>query len=352
MAKKVFISPLDWGLGHATRCVPIIKLLSDMGCQVIIGADGATLELLRKEFPTVPHLKFPGYNIDYPKNGSMAWHMVKSTKKIFSRITLENQYIEEIVDMHKIDGVISDNRYGLYHSSAPSVIISHQINIQAPPVLKNIIKSISGRFINKFTECWIPDNEGVNNLGGDLSHGGLPTKAKYVGPISRLTSFKNSPHRYDVMAIISGPEPQRTIFENTIVPYLSRADFRSIVVLGTPEKYVRVDKGNAEIHSHLTASELATAMNNSNLIISRPGYSTIMDLAQMGKKAFFVPTPGQTEQEYLAKYHEQKGHTGWSKQKGFDLQTVLQSVEKYSGIPKVEPNTQLEQTVRNFVNSL
>ncbi|MBL4624538.1 MAG: glycosyltransferase [Flavobacteriales bacterium] len=349
--KKVFISPLDWGLGHATRCVPIIKILRDLNCDVIIGSDGPQLDLLRKEFPTVAHLKFPGYNINYPKNGNMTWHMLKSVRKIAQRIMLENQYVGEINEMHKLDGIISDNRYGLYNNDIPSVFITHQLNIQAP-IGKFILKNVTGRFIRKYQECWVPDVKGEGNLSGKLSQNKPPENVKYVGPISRLNNYAVGKKRYDVMVIISGPEPQRTIFQNIIIPQLHRTNASSLVVLGQPDKIVNKTEGKVEIRSHLDSKQMAEAINGSNVIVSRPGYSTIMDLAQFGKKAMFIPTPGQTEQEFLAKYHRKLGHTSWQKQKDLNLKSGLEMASNYKGIPQVSKTNSLEQTVREFVNAL
>ncbi|MBL4652088.1 MAG: glycosyltransferase [Flavobacteriales bacterium] len=349
--KKIFISPLDWGLGHATRCVPIIKILRDLNCDVIIGSDGPQLDLLRKEFPTVPHLKFPGYNINYPKNGGMTWHMLKSFRKVAQRIMLENQYISEINAVHKLDGIISDNRYGLYNNNIPSVFITHQLNIQAP-IGQFILKGVTNKFIKKYKECWVPDFEGKENLAGKLSQKNPPKNVKYIGPISRLDNYAVGRKKYDVLVIISGPEPQRTIFQNLIIPQLHQTNTSALVVLGQPDKTISRTEGKLEIRSHLNSQQMAEAINGADVVVSRPGYSTIMDLAQFGKKAMFIPTPGQTEQEYLAKYHRGKGHTSWQKQKDLNLKSGLEMAGNYKGIPQVEKTNALEETVRNFINTL
>lgn len=349
--KKVFISPLDWGIGHATRCVPIIKTLRDLNCDVIIGSDGPQLDLLRKEFPTVPYLKFPGYKIDYPKNGGMTWHMIKSFRKLAGKIMIENQYIGEINEMHKLDGIISDNRYGLYNNEIPSAFITHQLNIQAP-IGQFLLKQINSKFINKHNECWVPDIQGKGNLSGKLSQKNPPENVKYVGPISRLDTYNIGKKKYEVLVIISGPEPQRTLFQDLIILQLKQLNKSAMVVLGQPDKTINKTEDNIEIRSHLDSKQMAEAINASDVIVSRPGYSTIMDLAQFEKKAMFIPTPGQTEQEYLAKYHRGKGHTSWQKQKDLNLKSGLEMAGNYKGIPQVNKTNTLEQTIRAFVNSL
>ncbi len=285
--KKVFISPLDWGLGHATRCIPIIQELRKCNCEVIIGSEGAPLELLKKEFPAIPHLKFPGYNIDYPASDGMAWHMLKSIPQILSRISREQQYIYEISELHKIDGIISDNRYGLYGIDIPSVFITHQLNIQAP-IGQLILKGVTNRFIRKFTHCWVPDDSGTTSLAGNLSQQNPPKNVDYVGNLSRLSMFSGKLKKYDIVAIVSGPEPQRTFFEKLVLTQLQPLDKSALVILGQPHKTIRRQEGKIDIRSHLESKEMSRAIAGAGIIISRPGYSTIMDLAVFGKKALFL----------------------------------------------------------------
>lgn len=351
--KRVFISPLDWGLGHATRCIPIIHELNRQGAEVIIGAERASYYLLQKEFPKNPFLKFPGYQVTYSKNGNMLWKMAKSSPKILKRIQLENIYLKEIIQTHKINGVISDNRYGLYSKLVPSVFITHQLFIQSP-IGEKIIKTINKFFINKFDECWIPDYQDKEiSLTGDLAHKStLTSNVKYLGPLSRFKGDKRSDKNYDLLVIISGPEPQRTIFEDIIRSQITGTTLNALVVLGKPQEKIDFTEGNVRFVNHLDSREMEKAIQAANVIVSRSGYTTIMDLNKLGKKAVFIPTPGQTEQKYLAKYHAKLGHCVWSKQKNFDLKQSLNEVQNISGFKISQPSSELTKQVELFLETI
>lgn len=352
--KRILVCPLNWGLGHATRCIPLIRLLLEKGADVIIAADGRPLELLKLEFPDQKFIIYPGYNITYPDNGSMFLQMMLSVRKIAKGIKQEHSALNKIVDDHKIDVVISDNRYGCWNKKAKNIFITHQLMIKAP-FAEFFLHRIVLNHIKNYDECWIPDIESEANLSGDLSHQfQLPDNSFFVGYLSRFNiPVKSYPkenslqfdYRYDLMVIISGPEPQRSNLEKIILQQTSNINLKTLIVLGKPEKMYSETTGNITIASHLNTAEMKEAILNSEIIISRSGYSTIMDLAVLNKKAIFIPTPGQTEQEYLAKILMKQKIAFSATQSSFELKKALKASENYSGLKKRETSGLLEQRI-------
>ncbi|OQX80049.1 MAG: hypothetical protein B6D61_02530, partial [Bacteroidetes bacterium 4484_249] len=313
MQKKpnILVCPLDWGIGHATRCVPVINELLIQNANVIIGADNRPLAFLKQEFPNLQFIKFSGYKFSYPEKGSMALKMALSAPNFLFEIKKENKVLDKLIDKYNIDAVISDNRFGLYTKRIPCVFMTHQIMIKSSSGLKflePLLYRINKSFISKYSECWIPDFADELNLSGDLAHKKpLPRNSFYIGPLSRfknsisenLRNKKTKGFAYDFLVMLSGPEPQRTILEKRITKQLDKSELKGAIVSGKPETDEKHTLNeNTEVYSHLETSKLKQLIIDSEIIISRPGYSTIMDLAVLGKKAIFIPTPGQTEQEY------------------------------------------------------
>ena len=332
--KRILVAPLDWGIGHATRCIPIIKALMAHQFEVVIAADSRPLHLLSTEFPNLEIIRFSGYNIKYPTYLPMSVSMLLQSPKILLALKKENQFLEEIIEDYAIDGVISDNRYGLYNKKVPTVFITHQLQIQSP-YFSNFIKGLNYKYINRFDACWVMDDEKINLAGGLSKPRILPRNTKYIGIQSRFEKWEEE-KRYDFLAIVSGPEPQRTILEKGLVKALQDRKERSLIVLGKPEERRNDQIGNLSIKSHLKGKDLNTAILQSELIICRPGYSTIMDLAKLEKKAFFIPTPGQTEQEYLAKNFMQEKICFAQKQSKFDLEKAISESANYNGFSTSE----------------
>lgn len=351
---KILVCPLDWGLGHATRCIPIIRYLLLKNAEVIIASDGRPYELLKKEFPHLELIRFSGYEVTYPSEGSMAIKMLLSVPKILAGIYKEHQALKELIHNKKIDAVISDNRFGSWNKKVYSIFITHQVMIKAPFAEKFLYR-INRYFINKYNECWIPDIAGENNFSGDLSHKyPVPANAKYIGLLSRMenkSEYKDL--KYDLFIILSGPEPQRTIFEKLIVEQLRNTILKTLVVQGVSEKQERKNISESiEIISHLNSIEMQDAMVASKIILCRSGYSSIMDIAILRKKAIFVPTPGQTEQEYLAGYFMQQGIAYSVSQKDFHLTTAMQESINYKDFPGIKESTYFKKYIDNFLKKL
>lgn len=346
--KKILIAPLNWGLGHATRCIPIINELIDNGFEPIIASDGFALELLKKEFPNIESFELPSYNIEYATKGeNFKWKMIIQIPKIISTIRKEHQFINTLIKKQQFDGIISDNRLGVYSKNIPSVFITHQLNVLTGNTTW-LTSKLHKNFIQKFSECWVPDVEGNPNLSGILGHTSEPIKnVKYIGPLSRF-SKKVEPFQYDLMVLLSGPEPQRTILEKKIITELENYTKKVVFIRGVVEKeQIIEEKNNIIFYNFMKSEELENTINKSNLILCRSGYTTVMDLAKLNKKAFFIPTPGQFEQEYLAKKFHMENIAPYCNQDNFNFKK-LNEIEDYKEFKNYFTNTSLEEVFKIF----
>jgi len=333
--KRILVAPLDWGIGHATRCIPIIYSLIRHNYEVIIAADGRSLHLLITEFPALEAIRLSGYNIKYPTYLPMSISMLFQSPKILIGIKKEHKLLENIIDDYKVDGVISDNRFGLSTKKVPCAFITHQLQIQSP-YFTSAIQQFNYNYINRFNACWVMDDEN-ENLAGSLSKPDvLPENTVYIGVQSRFEKRKVE-KKYEFLGIVSGPEPQRSILEKGLIKAIQGRKGNSLIVLGKTELFKSEQIGNLTIKSHLNATDLNTAILQAELIICRPGYSTIMDLAKLEKKAIFIPTPGQTEQEYLAENFMQDGICFAQNQAEFNLDAALQKSKTFTGFQNTKP---------------
>ncbi|MEK6780500.1 MAG: glycosyltransferase [Bacteroidota bacterium] len=300
--RKVLVAPFDWGLGHATRSIPIIRELQRRDCEVLIASSGDALVLLKKEFPSIQSFELPSYRATYSRYFPLIFKVFFQLPKFLVVIAKEHHAIERIVKQQQVHFLISDNRYGCWTKLVPTVFITHQINIQMPFALQwiqAIVNFFNHRQIRKFNHCWIPDFP-ENRLTGKLTEPGN-VSVKFIGMLSRFNKVNTDvAPAYDYLALVSGPEPQRTIFERKVRLCFSEVEGRKIVVRGLPGLVEEiVSLGDLDEVSHLTADELQRIIEQSRLVICRSGYSSIMDVAALGKRALLIPTPGQTEQEYL-----------------------------------------------------
>ena len=330
-SKNILVSPLNWGLGHATRCIPIINALKTHSFNPIIASDGVALELLKKEFPDLICLEIPSYQIEYPKNGTyFKLKLLFNSHKIIKAILLERKATKQICKQYNIEGIISDNRLGVFNPKVPSVFITHQLKVMTGNTTWLTTK-MHNYFIKKFNQCWIPDVEGFPNLSGELGHvENADLNLKYIGPLSRLEK-KDIPTKYDLMVILSGPEPQRTLLEEKLLEELKSYQGKILFIKGKIEKEQNFEQNGAfTIYNFMTSKELENAFNESNHILCRSGYTTVLDLAKLQKKAFFIPTPGQYEQEYLAKKFKEEGIAPSKKQQKFKM-SKLSEIDMYKG---------------------
>ncbi len=356
----ILIAPLDWGLGHATRCIPIIKFLTSKGFPVVVAADGPIATLLSREFPTVEILSLPGYGLVYSAGGRKS-NMVKiifQLPKILISIKREHRWLDTVIKKRRIDLVISDCRFGLYHKNVITVLLTHQLTIKSPfKWVERWFRKWNYRFIQRFDECWVPDQEGFPNLAGEISHPNvLPNvPVKYIGCLSRFEYKPHVHHGYDVLIILSGPEPQRTVLENILRKELPlRQQHHSIaLVRGLPHDEETFRIPGITVFDHLPANELETLILKSKLVISRSGYTTVMDMVKLHKKSVLVPTPGQPEQEYLAKYLSQHNWCATLQQHEFSLEKALQLAANFTYNEMQELNMDLyQQQIMQTIDTL
>lgn len=358
-SRKILIVPLDWGLGHATRDIPLIREMLNAGCQVFIAAEGKHAALLQQEFPQLTVLPLPGYRIQYAQKGQFfGLKIIQQIPKIYRAIQYEQRWLKKIVAEYQINAVISDNRFGLYHKNIPTVFITHQLLIKTPfgGWIERTLQKINYRFINKYSACWIPDFAGNNNLSGELAHPAqLPAHTTYIGCLSRFEQKAGVEKKYDLLVLISGPEPQRSNLEKMILDQIKSLSITALIVSGKPDtpQHEEVAPGVTQIN-HLNASELNDAMLASDMVLSRSGYTTLMDLAKLNKKAILIPTPGQSEQVYLGDFLMEKGYFYSLPQERFNLKTALDEASRFPfrSFHHDQDMNQYKQVVQQFIQSL
>ncbi|TRX42342.1 glycosyltransferase [Flavobacterium restrictum] len=333
--KTILIAPLNWGLGHATRCIPIIKALQDENYIPIIASDGIALELLKKEFPYIQTLHLPSYQIEYAKNGkNFKWKLIQNLPKMIDAIWEEKRLVQKWVKQYNIEGIISDNRLGVFSPKVPSVFVTHQLHVMTGNTTWFTSK-IHQYIIKKYTQCWVPDLENAPNLTGKLGH--LKTKPfpiNYIGPLSRLHK-KEIPKVYDLMIILSGPEPQRGFLESKLQKEILEYKGNVVFIKGIIEKEQKKEEiGNVTFYNFMNTRQLEQTFNESEIVLCRSGYTTIMDLVKLGKKAFFIPTPGQYEQEYLAQKLDEERIVPCATQEQFKI-ADLSKIKDYKGLSQM-----------------
>jgi uncharacterized protein (TIGR00661 family) len=302
--QKVLVAPLDWGLGHATRDISLISALIANGYEVVLAAEGAQASLLQREFPLLQIVPLAGYHIRYSRSQwGFLFTLLLQVPRVYGVIRAENRWLDKIIDDHKIDLVIADNRFGLHSKKIPCIFITHQLTIKAPFVwMEKIMQAVNYRFINQFSCCWVPDMAGDQNLGGVLSHPlRLPKiNVQYIGLLSRF-QWNAEIKQYDYCVLLSGPEPQRSMLEEKILAEAASIKGTLLLIRGKPgSKETIAVPENVEVNNHLPGAELQQALLQSDIIVCRGGYTSVMELLSLKKKMLVIPTPGQTEQEYLA----------------------------------------------------
>lgn len=334
MSKNILVAPLNWGLGHTTRCIPIIKALEENGFTPILASDGSALALLKKEFPHLTTLELPSYQIEYAKKGeNFKWKLIKNSPKTINAILEEKKMVKKWVKEYDLCGIISDNRLGVRNKKVPSVFITHQLTVLSGKTTW-ISSKLHQFFIAKFNECWVPDTKDFPNLSGKLGHlSETNLNIKYIGILSRLQK-KELPIQYQLMVILSGPEPQRTLLEEKLIDELEQYNEKVVFIKGKVEAEQKMEqKGKITFYNFMQTEQLEKTFNESEIVLCRSGYTTVMDLAKLEKKAFFIPTPGQFEQEYLAKKYKREGLIPTARQDKFKMDD-LNEVIVYKGLPK------------------
>ncbi len=332
----VIVSPLDWGLGHATRCIPIIRAFLQRDWNVLIATSGGAMQLLKLEFPQLTFFEIASYQPEYATNSRLLPKLLFQSFKFVSAIQKEHRQLNQILREYPVDLIISDNRFGCYSQNVKSIFVTHQINFVFRPPFKwasRLFSFWNQRKIKRFNECWVPDFSD-RSFSGDLSAtNDLPVV--FVGPLSRFHNpTQPKEFTYDLLVLLSGPEPQRTILEELIAQQLASLDLKVIFVLGKPLEAESVaSNGQIRRVGHLRQAELQQAIEESRFVVCRSGYSTILDLAALQKKnVVMIPTPGQPEQEYLADYLKSQHRVFTVAQKDLNLATAIDQSVGFLGL--------------------
>lgn len=378
-APRVLLTTLNWGLGHATRCIPIVRELERQGAKVFLGSDGQSLELLQEEFPRLRSFELPAYAPRYGSKRSFELEMALQIPKFFSAIRQEEKLCAELCRKHRIDRIISDNRWGCAPKGTPSVFMTHQLFVKLNGVMKlaeSSLLSLQNRLLHKFEAVWVPDWKGRNSLSGELSQGTktkrekFPLPIEFIAPLSRLDDPTATDKKFDLLFLLSGPEPQRSHFEEILLKQcleVSDSDLRILFIRGSNDessapsiktqkklsKKQSKSKNNFKItvKNRLNSAEVSDAIQASKTIVARSGYSSIMDFCKIQAKCILIPTPGQTEQEYLADRLSQKKFCLSARQDSFKLNEAFQSMEKLKGFPVLKDNSFLEKAVSRFLKA-
>ncbi|MFZ9388144.1 MAG: glycosyltransferase [Chitinophagaceae bacterium] len=354
---RILVAPLDWGLGHATRCIPLIRELLAQDAEVWLAGESAQEKILKSEFPLLPILPLKGYRIKYAGTAAgLVWQMFRQLPRMKQAIRDEHEWLRNASSRFQFDAVISDNRYGLYHPGIPSVIMTHQLLIKTGwgKISERILQEKNYRYINRFRMCWVPDEDGPASFAGELSHPARMPQipVRYTGLLSRFSKGTVPVKKDHLLFLLSGPEPQRGILEKIFREQVVNYPGKAVLVRGLPgADEVLQGTGEFRVFNHLDTQSLGREMQEAEYVICRSGYSTVMDAMTLGKKCIFIPTPGQTEQEYLGRYLMEKGIAICVSQKNFSLPRALEQATGFNyRIPETRTGSELTAVIRAFLD--
>jgi len=340
--KHVLVSPLSWGLGHATRDLPIIRYLLERGHRVTIAASDRALALLEREAPECDFERLPDYPPPYSAGKHFVPKFVAMAPAMLWAIEVESVRVRRLLRRRRFDLIVSDNRFRVRSRHVPSFVITHQLRFMTPPGLEafeRLTEFFNYVYLHPFDRIIVPDAaDPVANLSGRLSHD-LPylrrsRRVYYAGPLASVRRMDVA-QDVDLFISISGPEPPRTQLERTILRKVRQIEGdRIVVALGKPEvKETRHIDGRVEVHGFLDRARQQEMLNRARFVVCRSGYTTVMELAELGRKALFIPTPGQTEQVYLGRYYEERGYFHTVDQYELDLAPDIEAAKAYTGPP-------------------
>ena len=354
--KKILIAPLNWGLGHASRCVPVIKELKAMGHFPVIAASPVLRIFLEGELDELSFLDLPEFKVQYGGEKNFFSVLLGQLPSYLKNIKLEHSQLDQLIKAEGIDGIISDSRFGLYSRQVPSALIAHHLSPIASGFAK-IFEKRAKKFIKdkveSFDFCWIPDYAD-RWLSGSLSEMNEELdNLRLVGPLSRMNQAQPFEKDIDLSVIISGPEPQRSQFDRELMAELSGFKNLKIQVLrGLPQAPPMKISGNINVLNHLPFNQMRNMLLRSKLVISRSGYTSIMDLERLGINSAFIPTPGQTEQIYLAKRFQDLGIAPYQEQSKMNLKELVKRSKEFKGFSARPISGKLNQALGEFVNRM
>jgi hypothetical protein len=357
--QNILICPLEWGLGHAGRMIALATKLREMGYNILFGAGEKQLSFLRTEMPGLTYISFPGFSPGY--SGFLPQYLALLLKipLLLYHIILEHIRLKRIIPEYAIDIVISDNRFGLWNRHIKTVYVTHQPLIPLPKPFawfESIGLMLHRLVINRYSFCFIPDLPGDLNVSGRLSHGlKLPRNTRFIGILSRFSGLSSSGNGSPVSfrhntVILSGPEPQRGILEKKLADILKDREHPAVILCGEPDMPAdTIRSGNIIYFNHLPGIAMKEVISESEAIITRSGYTTIMELISLNCSALLIPTPGQTEQEYLARYLSKNGWFAAVSQRELNRVTPLPSINsKWGNEITVESGVLLEKALKEM----
>lgn len=331
----ILFAPLDWGWGHTTRCIPLMKYFQDLGCDILVACNSTQKNLIEREIYGVRFIPLEGYNIEYGRSGlGTKAKIFSQLNKILMKVNQERRWLKAFLDQEAVQLVISDNRYGFCDPRTTCIFITHQLQPRSGlgKLADIALRSFLYRYINRFSEVWVPDNA-TSSLAGSLS---APAKlpgvpVNYIGPVSRITrAEKKEADALQLLIVLSGPEPQRSLFESEILKQLKDQNIKlhsctlvrgvnaqEIIQQPVPAFLTVIDKADSGTLSQL--------ISKAEIVLTRSGYTSLMEMVACGKKMILVPTPGQTEQEYLANYFSSKNYAVSYTQSQFSLSTAIKA---------------------------
>ena len=357
---KALVAPLDWGLGHATRCAPVVREFLEKGCDVELAVTRGNAAILREMFPDVRQRLAPSYNIVYPKHGyNMAFWLLKNSAHLRAVMSAEHHYAEEMVERHGYDILVSDNRFAFRSRKAKSVYMTHQCRIAFPKMFR-MFEAFGAAWhasvMSRFDEVWVPDVPEFPGYAGKLSHvDSCPRPLKFVGPLSRFSMLpltQSTEKDLGIVAVVSGVEPARSRFESRLRSVLSQIPGKHVVLLGKPASSQKSwTEGNVTFYNHLPTQEFADVISRAGWVISRGGYSTVMDMAVLGAKCIFVPTPGQYEQVVLAADLSAAGFAVSIEEGSLSVDSLSKALQRTDVVelPRQSKNTLLSDAVTQIL---
>jgi UDP-N-acetylglucosamine transferase subunit ALG13 len=327
------------------RCLPLLQQFLDQNLRIVVACNSIQKRILSQELPQLEFAPLAGYDVKYSRNPRfLRLKLGQQLSNILTRINAENRWVRDFTAQNPVSVIISDNRYGFRHPSIPSVFITHQLQPQTgmSATVDRFVQKFLYRFVNRFTECWIPDSASSNNLSGALSHtkNNPRVPVHFIGPLSRLQPLPHVAEDNFILIILSGPEPQRSLFEEILMHQLKDVQKEIVFVRGLPDSTALPSHpSNVQFYNHVSAEKLNTLAQQAQLVICRSGYTSLMDMLRLKKSIIVVPTPAQSEQEYLAEYLSAKNAVLHFPQQHFNLQLALAAANTFSfNIPDINFN--------------
>jgi UDP-N-acetylglucosamine transferase subunit ALG13 len=349
----ILFSPLDWGFGHTTRCIPLIRQALIEGAEVVVACNSEQKALLEPEIPAIRFVELEGYRVRYGGSGwATLLRLMYQIPKILIAVNREHSWLRRYLEKNTVSAIISDNRFGFYSAAHRSIFITHQINIRTTTgrLIDAVASRINRSLIQRFTECWIPDTSKAPWLAGALASPALvPIAVKRIGILSDLQQNSVTRYRYKYLFLLSGPEPQRTIFENIILSMKDKWQPHSILVRGLLS--TSTSWQDESIIDYAGRSRLNKLICQAEFVVCRSGYTTLMELTSLKKKVITVPTPGQGEQQYLAKHWHASGIAASIAQEDLDWKTLTETASNFNFSTVPDTSKEYVQVIRNLVQN-